>query len=85
MPETTESRVRQVLAETCLISTGPEVLGTSRLVEDLGCDSLDKIEFAMGLEEQFDITITDEQMEDMETLQQAVALVEKLRTHGNHG
>ena len=36
-----------------------EVLLSSRLIEDLGCDSLELIELIMELEDQFNITIPD--------------------------
>ena len=38
------------------------------LIDDLGCDSLDLVEIAMGLEEHFDIAIPDGFDEQMRTI-----------------
>ena len=35
----------------------------TRLVTDLGCDSLDHIELVMALEDEFDIDVSDEEAE----------------------
>jgi len=40
----------------------------SRLVEDLGADSLDMVEIVMRLEEAFDIAISDEDAENIHTV-----------------
>ena len=40
-------------------------------IDDLGADDLDVIELAMAFEEEFDITITDAQIEKMRTVQDA--------------
>jgi len=40
----------------------------SRLIEDLGADSLDVVEIVMQLEETFGIEITDEQAESVRTV-----------------
>ena len=36
-----------------------------KVVEDLGCDSLDKLELIMEIESEFSITITDEEGEKL--------------------
>lgn len=45
-----------------------EVVGSARLVDDLGADSLDVVELTMVLEEAFAITIPDEQAEQLATV-----------------
>lgn len=45
---------------------GPE----TRLVEDLGADSLDVVEFAMAVEEELDLTLPEELMEKQPNLGQ---------------
>ena len=40
-------------------------------IDDLGADDLDVIELVMAFEEEFDITITDAQIEKMRTVQDA--------------
>jgi len=48
-------------------SEGTNIQAESRLVEDLGMDDLDLVEFAMSIEEEFDIDIPDEDLNDMDT------------------
>lgn len=43
---------------------------------DLTCDSLDKVEIVMEIEDAFDITIEDKQAELIQTVQQAIDYVE---------
>ena len=47
----------------------------ARFKEDLDADSLDLVEFVMALEERFDITVPEEDLEGVATVGQAVALV----------
>lgn len=44
--------------------------------EDLDLDSLDLVEFALAAEEDLGVRITDEEAEDLKTLQDAVTLLE---------
>jgi acyl carrier protein len=47
-------------------------------IEYLDADSLDLVEFAMGLEEKFGVTIADEELGKIKTVQDAVdAIAEK--------
>src|SRR5262245_23718242 len=48
------------LASNLLCVPRNEVLPSSRLIEDLHCDSLDLIELIMSLEEAFSVTIPNE-------------------------
>lgn len=52
------------------IEPGAELLG------DLDLDSLDTVELSLGLEERFNIEIPDEDLEDLVTVADAVALIE---------
>jgi acyl carrier protein len=53
-----------------------QVRPESRLIEDLGADSLDVVEIVMQLEETFGIEITDEQAESVRTVSE---LLEQLK------
>ena len=44
----------------------------TNLKRDLGADSLDKVEVAMKLEEEFDINIPDDAAEKIQTVGQAI-------------
>src|SRR5256885_10916230 len=45
-----------------------QITGPSRIVDDLGADSLTVIEITMALEERFGATIPDEQLEGVHTV-----------------
>lgn len=45
------------------------------LVNELGADSLDTVELLMDLEEEFEIEITDEEAEKLETVQSVIDFV----------
>ena len=69
-----EERVIRVVTKTLsgLESTPEKVTPESAFVEDLGADSLDLNELIMNLEEEFDIVITDEDAENITTVQGAI-------------
>ena len=48
----------------------------SRIMEDLGADSLDIVEMLMTLEERFGFSIPDEDLEDLVTVSDVVEYVE---------
>ena len=47
----------------------------ARFKEDLDADSLDLVELVMGLEERFDISVPEEDLDGVETVGQALTLV----------
>ena len=47
----------------------------ARLAEDLDADSLDLVELVMALEESFNITVEETELEDIDTVGQAFDLV----------
>jgi len=47
------------------------------LIDDIGADSLDVVEVVMQIEEEFDIEITDEEVEKLTTVQEIIDYVEK--------
>jgi acyl carrier protein len=44
--------------------------------DDLDADSLDLVELVMALEEEFDVSVEEEELEGIETVGQAFALIE---------
>lgn len=50
---------------------------SSSLVEDLGADSLDRLELLMSLEEEFALSIPDEEIERMETVGDVIAYLDR--------
>jgi len=66
--------LREVAVE--VLSVEPEaVTEDARFKEDLDADSLDLVELVMGLEERFDISVPEEDLENVTTVGQAVDLV----------
>jgi acyl carrier protein len=72
----TFERVKKVLIEQLDVSED-EVTPTASIVDDLGADSLDVVEIVMGLEEEFDIEIPDEDAEKLPTVQHIVDYVDE--------
>lgn len=60
-------KVRKVIAEHLGINEAEIELG-SKFQEDLGVDSLDIFEIAMELEEEFDLEISNEDLEGIKTI-----------------
>jgi acyl carrier protein len=54
-----------------------EVVPMTRIIEDLGADSLDIVELTMYLEEEFNIDIRDEEITSIETVQDVIDFVNK--------
>jgi acyl carrier protein len=68
------AKIQGVAAE--VLSVEPDrVVETARFKEDLDADSLDLVELVMGLEEQFDIEVPEDDLEGVLTVGQAVDLV----------
>ena len=51
---------------------------TSRLVEDLGADSLDFVELVMAFEDEFNVTLPDEDVGKLKTIGDIVEYLNKL-------
>lgn len=49
----------------------------SRLVEDLGADSIDAVELIMTVEDEFSIEISDEVLQNIKTVNDLVSYIEK--------
>ena len=74
-----EERVIEIVSEQMGVSKDQVARGTS-FVNDLGADSLDTVELVMEFEEEFDITIPDEEAEKIQTVGQAIDYIEQ---HGH--
>ena len=56
-----------------------DITPSSRLIEDLGADSLDLIELIMILEEKFDFEIPDNSVESFKTIQDILDFIQNLK------
>ena len=70
-------KVQEMLAEALNISVD-KVAADAKIVEDLGADSLDVVELLSRLEDEFGITIPDEDVENLVTVGDVAAELEKL-------
>ena len=52
-----------------------KVTKEARFAEDLDADSLDLVELVMALEESFDVTVEESELEGIETIGQAFDLI----------
>ncbi len=69
-------KVRKLIAEQLNISED-KVTPETKIVEDLGADSLDMVEMLMTLEEEFGIEVPDEEAANLKQVSDLVAFIEK--------
>ena len=71
-----EERVKKIVAEKLSVDLD-EVIPEASFVDDLGADSLDLVELIMAMEEEFDIEISDEEAEKLQTVQDAIKYIKE--------
>lgn len=71
-----EEKVRKIICEQLDVSEEDVVIDAS-FVDDLGADSLDQVELIMAMEEEFDLSIPDEDAEKITTVKHAVEYIKK--------
>jgi len=69
-------RVKEIIVQRLGVDD-KEVTAKAHFRDDLGADSLDRVEMLMAIEEAFDIEISDEDAEKIETVEQCIAYVNK--------
>ncbi len=69
-------KLQSIIAEVLNVEEG-EIKLESTFVDDLGADSLDVFQIIMGIEEEFDIEISTEAAESIQTVQDAVEQIKK--------
>jgi len=67
-------KIKDVVADKLDADPG-DVTETASFVDDLGADSLDVVELIMGLEDEFDIEISDEEAEGIRTVGDAIRFI----------
>ena len=58
-----EERVKKIVAEQ--LGVKEDIANDASFVDDLGADSLDTVELVMALEEEFDVTFTEEDISNL--------------------
>lgn len=72
----TIDKIKELLAAQLNISKD-KIQDDSKLVEDLGADSLDMVEMLMTLEDEFGVSISDEDALNLKTVADIVSYIEK--------
>jgi acyl carrier protein len=71
-----EEKVKQIVVDQLGVDPA-EVVAKASFAQDLGADSLDAVELIMAFEEAFDVSIPDEQAQNILTVGQAIEYLEK--------
>ncbi len=66
-----QQKLRKIIAEQLSVDE-EDVVPDASFIEDLNADSLDLVELIMTLEEEFNIKISDEDAEKIQTVQDAL-------------
>ncbi|KAE8663150.1 Acyl carrier protein 1 [Hibiscus syriacus] len=75
-PETVD-KVCEIVRKQLAVPSDKPVTGESKFAE-LGADSLDTVEIVMGLEEEFGITVEEDNAQNIATVLDAAELIDKL-------
>jgi acyl carrier protein len=71
-----EERVIEIVCENLAVSK-EQVNRNTSFIDDIGADSLDIVELIMELEEEFEITIPDDQAEKIKTVGEAIDYIQR--------
>ena len=71
-----EGKIKKIICEQLDVPE-EDVVPEASVVDDLGADSLDQVERIMAMEEEFDVSIPDEDAENIGTVQDAIDYVKK--------
>ena len=66
-----EEKIQKIICEQLDVPED-DVVSEASFVDDLGADSLDQVELIMAMEEEFDVSIPDEDAEKIGTVQDAI-------------
>ncbi len=76
---TTLERVKKIAVDK-LQRSEDEITESANFQDDLGADSLDLVELVMGLEDEFEIQIPDDDVETIKTVGEAVNYIDEKTT-----
>ena len=71
-----DEKVIEIIVEQ-LDVTREECVPEASFIEDLGADSLDLVELIMAMEENFGVEISDEELQKIRTIQDAINFIKK--------
>jgi acyl carrier protein len=73
-------KIKNIIIEKFDIKTN-QLTKKLRLKEDLGADSLDLVEFIMDLEKEFNINISDEEADKINTIEDCLIYIKHKTSH----
>ena len=76
MAENVEEKVIEIVAEQMGVDKG-EIIRETSFVNDLNADSLDTVELVMEFEDEFELSIPDEEAEKIQTVGQAIDYIKE--------
>ena len=71
-----EEKIKKIICEQLEVDE-KDVIPEASFIDDLGADSLDQVELIMAIEEEFNISISDDEAEKILTVQDAIEHIEK--------
>jgi acyl carrier protein len=74
-----QQRLKKLLMDRCGVNE-EAIRPEATLNTDLGLDSLDAVELAIAIEDEFDVKIADEDMKKLATVGDALATIQRLLT-----
>jgi acyl carrier protein len=80
MSQSIEEKVRSIICDQ--LGVAPEkVTLTASFIDDLGADSLDIVELVMTMEEEFDLSIPEQDSEKMKTVGDVMKYITEKTSH----
>ena len=73
-----KNTLHSLLRNTLSLQNDFDILDEHKIVEDLGADSLNIVEIIMEVETEFDIEIDDTEIDNIETVNDLVKLIQDL-------
>jgi len=74
-------RVKKIVVQHLGVDA-EKVVDNADFIDDLGADSLDRVELVMAFEEEFGVEIPDDAAEKIQTVGQAIEFIEKAKANG---
>jgi acyl carrier protein len=71
-----DEKIKKIICEQLEVSE-EDVVPEASFVDDLGADSLDQVELIMAMEEEFGISISDEEAEKIVTVKDAIDYIQQ--------
>ncbi len=72
------AQVKEIIVKQLGVE-GSQVNEGAKFIEDLGADSLDIVELVMAMEDQFEVSIPEEEAEGLRTVGETISYIEKLK------